>query len=186
MDLIVCEVCGDIFLGGFRRHLTGGVEILAADQPDLEGVPDHVSVNRRYSEYAIFWPAKWQDQPSRPNWTVNGIERRWVKARLIPTTGILEYQNINTVLKNGVEGWLYQIKGRQAMQERINRESAMPTRCPRCDSDFSRRDNNPTPLRNHRTGFQKATQVLAGGLMRELPEPHKRPEAIISKVGYFL
>lgn len=171
LDLIVCEVCGDIFLGGFRRRLTGGVEILAADQPDLEGVPDHVSLSRGYIEYAVFWPSDWQTIPQRPNWTVDGIERRWMKARLNPTTGILDYQNVNAVSTIGNEGWIYIIRSTPANATRVLREPSMPTRCPRCDADFSRRENNPTPLRNHRTGFQKAAQVIAGGLMRELPEP---------------
>src|SRR5262249_40634194 len=66
-------------------------------------------------------------------------------------------------------GWLYTIdSGRQPI-EITHRLSAFPSRCPCCEADYAAK-NNPTPLRNHRTGFQKAAQVLAGGLMREMPE----------------
>ncbi len=45
----------------------------------------------------------------------------------------------------------------------------MPVKCPRCDVDYRWRNNIRTPLRNHRTGFQKACQVLASALAREMP-----------------
>jgi hypothetical protein len=38
----------------------------------------------------------------------------------------------------------------------------------RCDADYSRRKTFKSPLRNHRTGFQKACQVLASALFREM------------------
>jgi hypothetical protein len=42
LDLIVCEVCGDVFLGGFKRPPEGKTNafVLTADQPDLEKMPD--------------------------------------------------------------------------------------------------------------------------------------------------
>ena len=55
LDLIICEVCGEIFLGGFRTgRRTQRVEILTADQPDLENMPDRVSVIQRHGQYAVF------------------------------------------------------------------------------------------------------------------------------------
>ena len=39
------------------------IEILTADQPDLENMPDRVSVEqKKYGQYAIFWPLN-EDQP---------------------------------------------------------------------------------------------------------------------------
>ena len=40
LDLIVCGVCGDIFLGGYRNNIGSGREILTADMPDIENMPD--------------------------------------------------------------------------------------------------------------------------------------------------
>ena len=62
LDLLVCEVCGDVCLGGYKaeRELGGRpsqrIVLLTPDQPDLEGVPDRVSLSRRFKEYAVFWP----------------------------------------------------------------------------------------------------------------------------------
>ena len=43
LNLIVCEMCGDVFLGGYKAivEMSGQrVTFLTADQPDLEGMPD--------------------------------------------------------------------------------------------------------------------------------------------------
>lgn len=172
LDLIVCEVCGDIFLGGYRRNIFGDVDIITADQPNLEGIPDRVSYTRNYKDYAIYWPANWQESPTP--YTHNQIERRWIKAKFEPATGVLRKKSAALGVHPGIEGWIYAIKATsKSTVDQVNRETAFPTRCPRCEADFSARENNPTPLRNHRTGFQKAAQVLASGLMREMPKPDK-------------
>jgi Distinct helicase family with a unique C-terminal domain including a metal-binding cysteine cluster len=63
-----------------------------------------------------------------------------------------------------IPGWLYII----IPGEQGKTQPAMPEKCPRCDADFRRRETFKSPLRNHRTGFQKATQVLADALFREM------------------
>ncbi len=45
----------------------------------------------------------------------------------------------------------------------------MPGVCPRCAADYRPKKSFDTPLRNHRTGFQKACQVLATATVREAP-----------------
>jgi len=167
LDLIVCEVCGDVFLGGYRRSLSAGVEVIAADQPNLEGIPDQVSLDRKHGQYALFWPST--TVPQSTEWTSKGKLRKWREAKLDTTTGILfrKANNKKPPATSEVEGWVYVVSNQG------DDEPALPTRCPCCDADFSSRDNNPTPLRNHRTGFQKSAQVLAAGLFREMPKPDK-------------
>lgn len=170
LDFIVCEVCGEVFLGGFRAQRRVGtqrVEILTADQPDLENMPDRVSVVQRYGEYAVFWPLNeaipWATQPQDREYQANRIRRNWTQARLNVFSGILQQSAVS--LNSGeVAGWLYRITGDHPD------ESAMPHKCPRCDADYRRGKRIPTPLRNHRTGFQKACQVIASSLCREMPE----------------
>ena len=169
LDLIVCEVCGEIFLGGYQGN--ENTKILTPDQPDLEGIPDRVTLNQRYGNYRLFWtlpwdtPA-WDTQPQSQNWTVNGIRRSWVRAKLNPVTGELRQNSTQPrPNENVIPGWLYQVGGNHP------EERALPTKCPRCDADYGKREKFPTPLRFHRTGFQKACQVLASGLLREMPSP---------------
>jgi Lhr-like helicase len=182
LDLIVCEVCGDVFLGGYKKQQKMGnrnVDILTPDQPDLEGVPDRVMLAQRYGQYAVFWPLPNEtparsSEPQAEKWNLKGkhgqnIGRKWVKAILSRSTGIIRIANkieINGPVKaDETPGWLYQVVGNHP------EEPALPTKCPQCDADYGRREKFPTPLRVHRTGFQKACQVIASGLLREMPAP---------------
>ena len=186
LDLIVCEVCGDIFLGGFRskrRVGTQEIEILTADQPDLENMPDRVSVEQRYGQYAVFWPLNedqpWTTQPQKPTekYQANYIDRGWKQAVLNVFSGDLRQTAVSPKSDEEVAGWLYHIYGNHPD------ESAMPHRCPRCDADYRNGKRIPTPLRNHRTGFQKACQVIASALCREMPE--KQNEKLSRKLVIF-
>ena len=166
LDLLVCDVCGEVFLGGFRCPQRG-FEILTADQPDLEHMPDRISMEQKHGQYAIFWPVNetpaWTTQPQDEEYEFIKVKRRWRRARLNVFSGVLQ-QSINAVDADEIPGWLYVVAGRDAASA-----SAMPEKCPRCDADYRRRKRNKTPLRNHRTGFQKACQVLASALSREMP-----------------
>ena len=171
LDLIVCEVCGEIFLGGFRSERRVGnrkVEILTADQPDLENMPDHVSIAQRYDQYAVFWPLNesvpWITCPQDEKYQANKIKRSWKRAHLNVFSGMLQQREVLPGSGGEIAGWLYFISANHPD------ESAMPHKCPRCDADYRRGKRIPTPLRNHRTGFQKACQVIASALCREMPE----------------
>ncbi|GAA6621963.1 DEAD/DEAH box helicase [Scytonema sp. NUACC26] len=172
LDLIVCEVCGEVLVGGYRIARKQGntnVEIITPDQPDLEGIPDNITLSQRHGNYRVFWPLPWDTppwdtQPQSVDWTVDRIKRKWVRAKLNRTTGVL-VQNSSAPQPDEIPGWAYQVVGNHP------EERALPTKCPRCDADYGRREKFPTPLRFHRTGFQKACQVLASGLLREMPAP---------------
>jgi DEAD/DEAH box helicase domain-containing protein len=181
LDLIVCEVCGEIFLGGFKTQRKIGntnIEILTPDQPDLEGIPDKIDTNQKYGNYRVFWPLPhdnlaWDTEPQSQQWTLDKIGRSLVRAKLNRTTGIITQLNrteVKLLQSNSsklptdeVPGWLYKIDGNNN-----DNKFALPSKCPRCDADYGKR-RIPSPLRVHRTGFQKACQVLAGGLLREMP-----------------
>ena len=179
LDLIVCEVCGDVFLGGFRSG-QGKLKILTSDQPDLENMPDRVSVSHKSEQYVIFWPLNeqhpWATGPQDEEYTIkskikskNGrrITRRWVHAKLNVFSGQLK-QNASPPQKDEIAGWVHVVAGRNPD------EPAMPHKCPRCDADYRKRERYPTPLRNHRTGFQKACQVIASALSREMSKSARK------------
>jgi DEAD/DEAH box helicase domain-containing protein len=176
LDLVVCEVCGEVFFGGFRSPQTG-FEILTADQPDLAKMPDQVSSESKHGQYAIFWPlseATPSIVPQDEEYKFQNIQRRWRRARLNIFTGVLTQNVAGQVGTDEVAGWLYVIPGNHAD------EPAMPSRCPNCAADYGRRKRIKTPLRNHRTGFQKACQVLASALCREMPAASNRKLVIFS------
>jgi Lhr-like helicase len=177
LDLIVCEVCGEVFLGGYA-YQSGESLILTPDQPDLEGIPDLVNLTQRSGNYRVFWPLPhdpepWATQPQYLEWTAGKAKRGWVEAKLNPATGELR-QDKSPPREGEVPGWVYQVK------EGDGNQPALPSRCPRCDTDRALREAYPTPLRVHRTGFQKACQVIAGALLREMPTPQSRKLVVFS------
>jgi Lhr-like helicase len=176
LDLIVCEVCGEVLVGGYKDTKKVGntnVEILTPDQPRLEEIPDTVILRQKFGNYRIFWPLPhdskpWETQPQDMEWTHGKIKCKWIEAKLNYVTGMLD-QSKTQPEDNQISGWLY---------NSADEASAFPSKCPRCDADYGKRKIFPTPLRTHRTGFQKACQVIAGGLLREMPAP--APESIRS------
>jgi len=161
LDLIICSSCGEVFLGGFSKPVTFGqqsAQVLTPDQPDLEQLPDYSGYQRKHAEYAIFWPST--EEPVRLQYQHNGANHRWAPALIDTYTGVVRNSAI-VADSQSVQGWIYNVDYEEA--------NALPPICPRCDTDF-RRGSSISPLRQHRTGFQKACQVIASALVREMPE----------------
>ena len=182
LDFIVCEVCGDLFLGGYKQIDRKAI-YLSPDQPDLENMPDRVNFSQQHGQYAIFWPLPhdkrpWSTSPQTKQWSFEKIKRRWVKAKLNKGTGVL-LQSSARPKPNEIPGWLYQVRGSATANTEAEQTSSMPTKCPRCDADYSRRKVFKSPLRNHRTGFQKACQVLAGALLREMDPTASKSQKLV-------
>ena len=169
LDLLVCEVCGDIMLGGYRgiTKVKGNpVEILTADMPNISDLPGAEIYERKYRNYAVFWP-QGRDEPNLEpediKFTHKKITRCWTRTNLNVKTGHLERSEISPRVGE-ISGWTYSILGQEAASQ-----DAFPPKCPRCDTDYRRRRHDSSPMRLHRTGFQKACQVVAGALTREMP-----------------
>lgn len=172
LDLIVCEVCGEVYLGGFkhRARTKTGQEflVLTADEPDLEGMPERSIMSWNHGQYALLWPVDWRTtKPETENWTVDKKQRRWTRAAFDTATGIVRV-SVSEVRENELPCYIYTVVGEGEL------EPELPTTCACCDADYRYKKKNRTPLRNHRTGFQKACQVLAAGLLREMPLPTER------------
>jgi DEAD/DEAH box helicase domain-containing protein len=162
LELLYCESCGEVFLGGYRRD--SGVNpnewYLSPDHPNLEAAPDMVSFERDYLTYAVYWPAGSGMAPASLQWTQDGISRFWKPATLSYLDGIVHL---------GGTGYLYHIPSMHSPNppDVESAHQAYPARCPRCDADWSRRPIG-SPIRTLRTGFQKIAQVLGDSLLRQI------------------
>ena len=159
LELLYCNSCGEVFLGGYRREgHNPGSWFLSADHPDLEASPETAFLDRTYSNYAVFWPVPPESgrQPLTPNWGHNRLQCRWSAADLSSLEG-------SVTLGRG-NGFLFHIARPQGGDP-----EAYPSICPRCDTDWGRR-RIASPVRTMRTGFTKMTQVLSDALMRQMPE----------------
>jgi DEAD/DEAH box helicase domain-containing protein len=180
-EMLYCEACGEIFLGGYRRQVdspTGPIPdewFLSPDHPDLEAAPDLVSLEREYARYAVFWPAPGGLSPVQAAWTEDQVQRRWVAASCFPAEGRIG-QGHRPHDPSAVRGYLYVVPplhrpGSDILDWRDlglaeSAGRAAPSRCPRCDSNWSQREIG-SPIRTQRTGFQKLAQVLSGELIRD-------------------
>jgi len=180
LDVLMCSECGDIYLGGYRFFGGDHDEYLVHDQLQLERFETPQLPERQYSIYAVYWP--FTDEPiCGRKWDLGPATRRWVEAHLDPVTGKL---SVGQAIKDLPTGWSYRIDNSLIYSK--DYFSALPAKCCRCDADWSRvgdssrsPDDKPlqepvkTPLRSHRTGFQKVNQLLAAGLLRNL-DPKSR------------
>lgn len=183
LDLIVCEQCGEVFLGGFRsKGDIKGVTFLTPDQPELEQIPDQTLSARSHDAYAIFWPCPPDSisdgyEPLDPDWVVDKQQRGWQRALVNSVTGRLKAgPGANRPDAQEITGWHFFVKATM-----FDAGVAFPERCPCCDADRTKREQESyrTPLRNHRTGFQKATQVLADALFREMADDGQRAQKLV-------
>jgi len=167
LELLYCEPCGEVFLGGYRAATNNPNEWrLSPDFPDLEQVPDRAGAERDYGNYAVFWPSAGR-APRTARWTQDRVQREWRRADLDSGSGIVAA---------GVagNGHIYYVP----TQHRPARPGlaapavprAFPSHCPRCDADWASRDVG-SPIRGQRTGFQKVAQVLADSLLRDIAPP---------------
>ena len=172
LEMLYCEPCGDIFLGGYRRTLQQNVWSLVPDDPNIEKAPDHSANDRNYDNYAVYWPARMPDgtlkQPQRDTWTQERVRRNWRKAVFDHRTGELRI----AARSADATGWLYHVSdlhqtpvpARAAVPSARNERPAV---CPHCDANWSGLVSS-APIRTQRTGFQKVAQVLSDAVIREI------------------
>ncbi|MGD9818029.1 MAG: DEAD/DEAH box helicase, partial [Desulfomonilaceae bacterium] len=161
LDLVICSSCGEIFFGGFSKEVRLNAQMaltLTPDQPNLENLPDRSGWKRTHESYGIFWPSS--DDLEKRKYTHEKAEYTWEHAILDIFTGILR-QTATAPKSNELKGRVLRISNKEA--------DAFPPICPRCETDYRRRPST-SPLRQHRTGFQRSSQVLASALAREMPK----------------
>ena len=107
LEMLYCEPCGEVFLGGYRRLLQQNVWSVVPDDPNIDKAPDHSSDHRTYQNYAVYWPSRKPDgtlrEPQRTAWTQEGVRRTWRLAVLDHLTGELRI----ATRRSGATGWLF-------------------------------------------------------------------------------
>jgi DEAD/DEAH box helicase domain-containing protein len=189
LEVLYCECCGEIFVGGMRRHRGPNEYELLPTEADLDGLPD-AAVSQRFEDlsfeqYALFWPT---DKTSQPTVAIPGRGQSpegWAPAHLDPTTSVVRVIGPSTkVPDTNARGWLFTRTARQDRHRRTNdvRGTNVPYECPACETDYSPRrlegDTRLSPVRHFRTGFAKTTQLLASDLFHLLKLHTKEPKLV--------
>ena len=175
-ELLYCEACGDLFAGGQRGRSSASAQFeLLPSNPDLDRIPDaEASVtydNMTFDEFAVFWPSRAAPKQMEQDYD------RWEDATLDPTSGLVSVGG-----QSGpgiVEGRVY-FQTDNAVQGHAPK-TAQPFCCPNCGTDYSRRPRHLrlSPIRGFRTGFTKASQLVATELFELLHAARDEAKTIV-------
>lgn len=172
LDLLYCQTCGDVFLGGYRgEHPERGglTSFLLPDFPDLDRLPDRANVSRTAQNYLVYWPK-----------AASPVDRKWNRGDYEFEFRPSVYNYASGEIRSsalGATGWSFHIRTANGDLSRI---PPFPIKCPNCGDDWEMwkagpqmrsvedSDRTRSSIRPMRTGFEKISQVLSDGLLRQL------------------
>lgn len=188
LELLYCETCGDIALGGFGnpKTRTAGSKVEAVDriallpeQPNVHQAPDAAPTNRTATGYVTYWPRK-AELASQLSWQRDNGRATFgfVRAELNPARGELVQTS-----RDEWTGWAFLVAAKDSDEEDrvfLDDIPAMPIQCPACGDDWeafksganrlpiSDRRRTRSPVQTMRTGYARVGQVLSGALLDSL------------------
>jgi Lhr-like helicase len=195
LELLYCEQCGTVFLGGNRLTLedNDGWELLPTE-PDIEGIPERqvgsFLERRTYHEFAVFWPSRdiHDEELSKKGWKqpsrlAGGTEKaRWDKASLDTFSGRVRLgtPDSDTPANQWVKGYIFHLPTLPPKQpDQPDLMGATPSICPCCGADYSNRRTWKSPVRGFRTGFSRVSQLLSKELFYQLPENPESQKLVV-------
>jgi len=177
LELLYCEHCGTVFFGGSRLSLGNGVIEMLATTPDIEGIPERQAARfverRTFDEFAIFWPMGNQNYCNPDGWRVAGSQSpraHWDPASFNTRTGHVRssHEDARANPEEWLSGYLFNIDLQN--QDDGTDYKALPSVCPSCGENYTRRLRRKSPVRGFRTGFSKVSQTFSKELFYQLPE----------------
>ena len=179
LELLTCETCGDIFLGGYKQQISENAKgwYLSGDYQDLSGLPEKGIRDRNYETYAVFWQNTQIPAQKNP-WTKNGIRRQWTPAQFSPSDG-----RLIPGASSNPNGYYYKIHDPEDWCSEI------PKFCPNCGDlrDYKAekiivngKEQAPSTLRTSRTGLQKIIQIFTQTLQTTVRKQSERKTIIFS------
>ena len=189
LELLRCENCGELFIGGNRR--TGREDAMSLNYPELSKMPNFnptpMVQNKSFKDYMIFWPTHGTpDQEINEQVALLGTGRytyvatngrgNWAHAYLHTKTGVVKSVINNEPDKDlYIEGYKYYIRPNSPRQPfMLDRIQALPCSCPHCAMDYTRRIHVKSPIRSFRTGIDRSNQLLSKELMYQLSEQSQK------------
>ena len=185
LELLRCETCGELFIGGNRNEHDGNL-YLELNSPELDHIPNRnptpMVQNKSYKDYAVFWPSETDLQVTEvglKNWAglygSNTVgDANWTLAWLNPYDGHVKRDDemSDGEMRIWIRGYLFEAS--PAIGVDTSDIVGLPCRCPHCDADYKERDYTNSPLRNFRTGIKRSNQILSKELMYQLPDDDRK------------
>lgn len=165
-EMLYCEACGDLLLGGQRGRRLGSVSAteLLPSTAELENLPERAAAEyydrMSFDQFAVFWPSRETPQTDDKNLD------DWEAAHLDAASGVVALGE--DVPEGHIAGRLYNQKVGGSPN---GHRTAQPFCCPKCGTDYSNRPTTSrarSPIRAFRTGVSKASQLVATELFELL------------------
>ena len=188
LELLRCECCGELFIGGNRRTIDSDNYYLTLNYPELGMIPNRnptpMVQNKRYSAYVIFWPqAKdltFEDFPpigsnGSYSYEETGFRGNWKRAFLNPIDAKMDLfvQGDQRDHEGWIKGYAYVLSPeRRGVDE--NEIMALPCVCPHCDKDYRARKYTKSPIRSFRSGISRSNQMICKELFYQLPSDNRK------------
>ncbi|WP_336705559.1 DEAD/DEAH box helicase [Micrococcus terreus] len=190
LELLYCQNCGDVFLGGYvpaGATQKPQANILLPNLSDLQHLPDQTTLERTANNYVLYWPQTRQPDLEELEWQVDKkrVSYAFRRSRLQPLTG-----EIRPTADDDYTGWTFHVEtapGRAGTPGRSPEGlSPFPTRCPNCSDDWeithtkdgpvppTDKKRQRSPIRAMRTGFEKINQVLITELLQDLQPSNRK------------
>jgi Lhr-like helicase len=183
LDLLCCQTCGELLLGGYQSPGRAGSMFLLPDLPNFETVPDRSYADQTHGNYKVYWPSGPGRDPLKATWDADVYTFRFAPQVLNSGSGELRMPG---VLDDGSPepntGWLYDIRAKKTTGD-PTRIPGIPTRCPNCNDwwevywkPFNRPTTLPvtsprrmkSPIHTMRAAADRVSQVLAEELLHRL------------------
>ena len=188
LELLRCECCGELFIGGNRRIIDGDNYYLTLNYPELGMIPNRnptpMVQNKRYSSYSIFWPQEknltFEDFPpigsdGSYSYDRTGFRGNWKRAFLNPIDAKIELfvQGDPRGHQGWIKGYAYVLSpnGNGGDENEI---MALPCVCPHCDKDYRARKYTKSPIRSFRSGISRSNQMICKELFYQLPSDNRK------------
>jgi hypothetical protein len=174
-DMIYCECCGELFVGGIRSANESSFELLPSEV-NLEGLPQTAPSNsfedQSANEYVLFWPSSKEPLDDSTETKLTDLLKQWQRVSLNSISGrvtpLLGADKENKQSKYDVSGYLFNFKKDKDSHKRENTDPGthVPYWCPHCGTSYRPRNSEMrlSPIRNFRPGFGKTSQILASEL----------------------
>ena len=150
LELLYCQTCGEVFLGGYTVQNKDNSQTLFPDLPDLEQIPDVPNFDQKAHNYKLYWP-QLPNMRDRTTWPLLPNTNRkkepqhprdlfWKrdqgKFKFSFSQASLQYGAAKLKNTRPHTGWAYQVKGTTPeAEEQLADMPPFPIVCPRCGDD---------------------------------------------------
>ncbi len=171
-EWLVCEACGELFIGGNKRKDSPTQISISTIGFNLEELPERATdtlyENLMAEKYAVFLPTSNEKKIDDPSWKLKYLDVR---------NGVLCHKKES---EEYIAGFYFEPKDQPTL-ERAG--GALPVECPCCLTNYKGRvfyNIRPaSPIRSFRMGFAKTSQMLATQLFSFLKKTSEDAKTIV-------